>query len=206
MNRLFIIAILLIFGVLVAISGCHKLCSPSHYVFNADGCILQPNKDSIHIGDTLFFTSSTPTLMINLGDGKKIDYSSAVNFGSDLGVAELTGVNTAGDAVSYFSYVPQKGEIYTDPKLSPGRVKQLKYVIQNGSYELSFAIVPNKKGIFGISIADMPDVVADCARSSISLKFSSNINNHLHYLKDIYYGGGQINALDSTHTYCFKVY
>jgi hypothetical protein len=66
--------------------------------------------------------------------------------------------------------------------------------------------VPNKKGIYALSIADMPDVVANCARSAIILKFSSTIDRHLHYLKDIYYGGGQIDSLDSTHSYCFKVY
>ena len=123
MNRQLTIVILLIFGMLVIISGCHKLCSVSHYVFNANDCIFQPSKDSIKIGDTLFFSFSTPTLMTNLGDGKKVDYSSAVNFGSVLGVAELIGINAANDAVSYFSFISQKGEIYTDLKLSPGRVK-----------------------------------------------------------------------------------
>jgi hypothetical protein len=71
-NIRLIIVLIMTFGVLVTISSCHKLCSPSHYVFNADDCIIQPNKDSVHIGDTLFFTSSTPTLMTNLGDGKKL--------------------------------------------------------------------------------------------------------------------------------------
>ena len=206
MDRLFKIPILLIFGMLVIISGCHKLCSTNHYVFNANDCIFQPSKDSIKIGDTLFFSSITPTLMTNLDDGKKVDYSSAVNFGSVLGVAELIGINAANGAVSYFTFISQKGEIYTDLKLSPGRVKQLKYIKINGNYELSFAIVPNKKGIFGISFSDMPDVVADCARSAVTLKFSSTFNTHIHYLKDIYYGGGQINSLNSTYTYCFKVY
>jgi len=144
--------------------------------------------------------------MTNLDDGKKVDYSSAVNFGSVLGVAELIGINAANGAVSYFTFISQKGEIYTELKLSPGRVKQLKYIKINGNYELSFAIVPNKKGIFGISISDMPDVVADCARSAVTLKFNSTFNTHIHYLKDICYGGGQINSLDSSHTYCFKVY
>ena len=207
MVKLFnMIFFILFFCWLMVNYGCNKLCTPNHFVFNATGCVIQPNKDSIRIGDTLFFSSSIPTLMTNLDDGKKIDYSAAVNFGSILGVAEPTGVNTSSGAIDYFSYIPQKGEIYTDPTLSPNIVKQTKYIEQNGNYILSFAIVPKRKGIFFITIADMPDVVKDCARSGITLKFSSAIDSHLHYLKDIYYGGGQISALDSFHVYSFRVY
>ena len=187
-------------------SACHKLCVANHYIFNIDNCIIQPDKDNINVGDTLFFTSITSTTMVNQSDGRSINYSSADNLGSVLGVAELIGTNSSNDAVNSFLYIPMKGRIYTDPTLSPNRVKQLNYIEESGYYKLSFAVVAQRKGVYGLSIADMPDVVRNCDRSVIAMKISENVDSHLHYLRDIYYGGGPINSLDSTHAYCFKVY
>ncbi len=202
----FINIILILIGNCFINSGCHKLCVPNYYNFHIDSTVIKPTQDSIVIGDTLFFESTTSTRMINESDGKLVDYSGADNLGSVLGVGELLGLSQIGDAVNYFSYLPIKGQIYTDNHLSPNRVKQILFAEENDSYKLSFAIVPQKKGIYALSIADMPDVVRKCDRSVISMKFSPNINNHLHYLKDIYYGGGAVDPLDSTHSYCFKVY
>ena len=197
---------MVLFGILLLDPSCKKLCVPASYSFRINNCMIQPDKDSINIGDTLYFNSVFSTTMINLTDGKNIDYSSADNMGDILGVGELIGQNTISDAVKYFSYIPMVGKIYTDSSVDPFRVKQTSYSEENGYYILKFGIVPQKSGIYIFSIADMPDVVRKCARSSIIMQFSSSINNHLYYLKDIYYGGGPIiYSGDPTHTYSFKV-
>jgi len=205
-ENIVIIIILILTGCFFINSGCHKPCVPNHYNFQIDSTSIKPAKDSITIGDTLFFESITSTSMTNKSDRKLINYSGADNLGSVLGIGELVGLNQIGDAVNYFSYIPIQGKIYTDNQLSPNRVKQIIFIEENGSYNLRFAIIPQKKGIYVLTIADMPDVVRKCDRSVISMNFNLSLNNHLRYLKDIYYGGGQINPLDSTHAYCFKVY
>ena len=187
-------------------SGCHKLCTPNYYNFAINNTIFYPELDSITIGDTLFFKSATPTDLINLSDGKQIDYSNSPNFGSIIVFTELIGINQSNDAVGDFTIIPIKGKIYTDSSApSPGRVKQAIYAEENGEYILSFALISKKKGIYCLSTGDMPDVVKHCDRATILMNITDT-NSHLHYLKDIYYGGGIVNHLDSTHNYCVKVY
>ena len=187
-------------------NGCKKPCMRNDYSFENNNSIIQLDKDSIRVGDTLFFTSIIPTTMTDIFGGGVVNYSNAINFASDMGFGELTGLNTYAGAVSSFSIIQQKGNVYTDQNLSPNLVKQLKYVEENGSYKIIFSIVPLRRGIFSLSIADMPSVVRDCDRANIKLKFNPTMHNNLHYLKDIYYGGGQVSPLDSTHTFSFKVY
>lgn len=186
-------------------TGCGKLCHRNYYNFNIASTTFSPSKDSLKLGDTVFLNSKTPTKMINISDGKEIDYSNSSNFGSVLGVGELIGINDTKDAVMNFNFIPIKGQIYTDNGPAPGRAKQVKFLEENGYYILSIGIVPQKKGIYILSTADMPDVVKNCSRAAITMKIT-NVDPHLHYLQDIYYGGGQIYPLDSTHAYCFEVY
>lgn len=192
--------------VLLFFVACHKPCVPNHYTFSIESVLFTPNKDSIRIGDTVFLESVTPTKMMDNANGRTVDYSGANNFGSTLGIGEIIGINNIKDAVDSFSFKAIKGSIYSDPKLSPTRVKQIKYLEENGYYRLSIAIIALKRGVYIISTSDMPDVVRKCDRSTIAMKISNNADQHLHYLKDIYYGSTQIDPLDSTHAYCFKVY
>jgi hypothetical protein len=198
---------IVIFGILFINSGCHKsFCTPHHYNFSINNTIFYPELDSMAVGDTLFFKSETPTNLINIADGKAIDYGKASNFGSIIGFTELVGLNQTNGAVDDFIIISNKGKIYTDNSVpSPDRVKQAIFAEENGEYLLSFAVIPQKKGIYALGTGDMPDVVKNCDRSAISMKIT-NVDPHLHYIKDIYYGGGPINPLDSTHSYCFKVY
>ena len=192
--------------ILLFFVACHKPCVPNHYTFSIDSVLFTPAEDSIRIGDTVFFESATPTKMMDNSNGRTIDYSGVNNFGSILGIGEIIGINNIKDAVDSFSFKPIKGSIYSDSKFSPTRVKQIKYIEENGYYRLSIAIIALKRGVYIISTSDMPDVVRKCDRSIITMKINNNTDQHLHYLKDIYYGSAQMNSLDSTHAYCFKVY
>ena len=187
-------------------AGCKKKCFPMHYDFAIDTTFFYPELDSIAIGDTLFFRSETSNQLSNLADGKKIDYSNSPNFGAIIGFTELIGLNQTNGAVDDFTIIPNKGKIYTDSNVpSPTRVKQVIFAEENRKYILSFALIPNKKGIYSLGTGDMPSVIKNCDRSAISMNIT-NTNSHLHYLQDIYYGGGPISPLDLTHSYCFKVY
>lgn len=199
------ITIALVISLFISAS-CRKKCISMHYNFAIDTTNIYPEFDSIAIGDTLFFSSKTSTQLTNLLDGKKIDYSKSPNFGSIIGFTELVGLSQTNASVDDFSIFPIKGKIYTDNNVpSPETVKQVIFAEEGGEYLLSFGIIPKKKGIYTIGTADLPDVVKDCNRSIITMKIT-NIDPHLHYISDIYYGGGPIDPLDATHSYCFKVY
>ena len=127
--------------------------------------------------------------------------------GDVLGVKEITGLNGKSGAIPYFSIVPEIGKVYTDSTVpSPDMVKQTEYQEQNGFYKLKCGLIPHRPGIYGISIADLPNVAKECDRAAIVMEFSPDLDKHLNYIKDIYYGGGTVPSFDSTHGYCFKVY
>jgi hypothetical protein len=168
--------------------------------------MFYPQRDSIQVGDTIYFLSHSSTHLKNLSTGQNIDYSKSVNFGTAIGAIELSTPNTQIGAVHDFTWVQIKGKVFTDSSIpSPDIVKQAFFAEENGQYVLSFAIVALKKGLFSFSVADMPDVVKNCDRAGIGIKIT-NSDNHLYYLKETYYGGGTIASIDSTHNYCFKVY
>lgn len=188
-------------------SGCHKfLCTRHYYSFSIDTTLLYPLKDSIAVGDTIYFLSRTSTHLKDLSTGQSIDYSKSVNFGTAIGATELSMPNTQRGAVDDFKWIPIRGKVFTDNSIpSSDVVKQGIFAEENGQYILAFAIVPTRRGIFSLSVADMPDVVKDCDHAGITMKLTTT-DNHLHYLKETYYGGGPIASIDSTHIYCFKVY
>lgn len=205
-NLKFIIAILS-FGFLFTNCSCHKfLCTRHNYNFSIDTTVFYPQRDSIHVGDTLYFSSYTSTTFKNIDDGQSIDYSKADNFGGIIGAIELSEPNIEKGAIGDFTWIALKGKVYTDNKVpSPEIVKQAIFTEEDGLYILSVAIIPLKKGIYSLSTGDMPDVVKNCDRATVTMKIT-NTDAHLHYLQETYYGGGPVNKLDSTHTYNFKVY
>ncbi len=195
------------FGFLTINCSCHKLaCSKQFYNFYIGTTLFYPQNDSIHIGDTLYFLSHTNSNLKDVNTEQIIDYSKADNFGSTIDAIELTIPNAKVGAVNDFNWIGIKGKIYTDNGTpSPDIVKQITFEEENEQYILSFAVIPLKTGIFSISTSDLPDVVKNCNRASITMKIT-NTNNHLYYLKKTYYGGGPIASIDSTHTYNFRVY
>lgn len=185
------------------LASCHKLCVPGHFNFSGGIATVLPDKDSIHVGDTLWLTSSLPVNYKYGTDSKVYNLSGATNVGTDIHLATLLGVSDYAGAIDSFLFVPQKGNIVTNP-LAPHGAKTISFWEQNGMYLFSVGIIAKKKGIYALAIIDIPQAMKKCDRISIEIVMK-NADNHLHYLKDIYYGGVTIGRIDSTHTYCFKV-
>jgi len=182
------------------------LCTKHYYNFSIDTTLFYPQQDSIPVGDTLYFLSTTSVRFKNSGNGQIIDYSNADNFGSAIGAIELSKPNIEIGAVDDFKWIILKGKVYTDSSVpSPDQVKQAIFAQDNGLYIISVAIIPLKTGLYSFSTDDLPDVVKNCDRAAITMKIT-NTDNHLHYLRDTYYGGGPVDELSATHTYSFKVY
>ena len=188
-------------------NGCHKPCQKNNYRFNGLG-MFTPEKDSLQIGDTIWYNSSVPNQLMDNNLNQLIDYSGATNFRSQINFGLVSFTNPTGGAVDSFVFIPIKGTISTNPLL-PNAAKTVAYIEQNGKYELSFGFVAQKKGIYFVSVIDIGNSKKDCSDAIISLTLS-NINKHQYYLNAIYFPGSpwgdSIPPIVQTHSYCFKVY
>ena len=204
MSKVFFFSILF----LIVLISCHKLCITSQYNFNGGVANIFPDKDSIHIGDTLWFSSSIPVNLKytsgNSSDSIYYSLSGAKNMITDFHLTTPLGINSQVGAIDSFSFISIKGSIQLNP-LIPHAGKTISYVEEGANYLVTFAIVAQKKGVYFLNIIDIYQAEKKCDKISVVIMMN-NADNHLHYLKDIYYGGGPINPLDSTHSYCFKVY
>ena len=197
----------LIFVSLELIS-CFKLCVPNQYQFNGGTSTIYPDEDSIRIGDTLWFNCSIPlNLKYNTGigsDSANYNISGASNFGTDFHLTSPTGVNMQVGAMDSFTFVSITGGLKIN-KLDPHASKTISFTEIGNNYVASFGIIAQKKGIYALIMLDVNDGMKKCDKFSVTT-FMNNADNHLHYLKDLYYGGAPIDALTATHCYCFKVY
>ena len=138
-------------------TGCPKSCIEANYSFAVNSQIT-PDKDSIHVGDTIFLTSLFPDKLTNQSNGAVIDYSNATDIGSALGVSQFfIGDTIATDAVFNFNYISVTGRIYNDRSIPrPDGVQQLTYQEFNGNYILKIGLIPKVKGLYilGITVMD----------------------------------------------------
>ncbi|HEY2721436.1 MAG TPA: hypothetical protein VGI82_06915 [Chitinophagaceae bacterium] len=193
--------------VFVAISSCHKLCIPAQYDSTGGVATISPDLDSVRVGDTLLFNSIILTEVRysqGASDSGTYNLSGAKNVATDIHLTSPTGFNQQVGAVDSFLFLPKKGAIVTN-ELDPTAAKSISYVEENGNYIFQLGIIAQKKGIYFFDVIDIYQAMKKCDKISVTVLLN-NADNHLHYLKDIYYGGGAISPIDSTHTYCFKVY
>jgi len=123
---------------------------------------------------------------------------------TDIHLTSLLGVNNSPGAIDSFLFLPEKGNIVVNPQtLSAART--IFYKEENGNYIFKLGMIPLKKGIYCFTIVDIYQAMKNCDKISVTI-LMKNGDSHLHYLKNIYYGGENIYSIDATHSYCFKVY
>jgi hypothetical protein len=87
----------------------------------------------------------------------------------------------------------------------PSGSKIISFIEENGRYKANFQMVTLKKGVYCIVIPDVYQAEKNCDKASLAI-YMNNLDNHLHYLQEIYYGGEPIDSLSERNSYCFKVY
>lgn len=197
-----------LFVCLIIFGACHKLCKPAKLSFSGGIASVLPDKDSIQVGDTLWFTTSLPLNYKYLGnnsDSANYNLSSATNVVTDIHLTSLIRVNTPLGAIDSFLFTPPITGSIKAHSLIPDAAKTITYSQSANTYDFSVGIIAQKKGIYCLTIIDIYQAKKNCDKISVGI-ITNNMDNHLHYLKDIYYGGGPIYSIDSTHSYCFKVY
>jgi hypothetical protein len=191
----------------VAISSCHKLCIPAQYDSTGGVATLSPDLDSIRVEDTLWFNSNIPTevrYFQGASDSGTYNLSGAKNVATDIHLTSLLGVNNSPGVIDSFIFLPEKGNIIINPQV-PSAGKTITYTEENGNYIFKLGLIAMKKGIYCFTIIDIYQAMKGCDKISVTVVMN-NSDSHLHYLGDIFYGGGSLFPIDITHSYCFKVY
>jgi hypothetical protein len=198
----------------VVIIGCQKICTQMSYALTGGISTFNPDKDSIRIGDTLWFSSSFPVKLKystnRLGtDSGLVDLSGATNVETDINFDASPKKGTETLALDSFLIIPSIGETEVNPLDQNGSVA-ITFKEEQGNYTVSFAMVAQKKGVYFITTLDIPDSIKNCMNAYLITAIASNIDQHLNYLDSVYFPGSiyepTIPIFDLTHDYCFTVY
>lgn len=184
-------------------------CKQTIYSFQAF-VKAYPDKDSIRVGDSIYFELNAPTQLKDLTTGQVVDYSGAVNFGPSIKYGEFTGDGNASNpgiiaAANSFTNVLMWGTPVNSDR--PEQVRTFLCLEENGEYKFKVAVVPNKKGTFIITIGNTSGVYRrnnECDKATFDLKFQAT-DQHIHFLEQNR-TGYVITDSDREHLYCFKVY
>lgn len=196
-------------AIVILISGCPKPCIEANYSFLVNSEI-KPDIDSVHVGDTIYLTSSFPTKLTDQSSGQMIDYSNSTAIGSTLAISNLpTGDTITKDAVFDFDYVSVNGKIYNDRSIPrPDGVQQIVYAETNGNYVLKVGLIPKKVGNYILGLGDGLSNGRKKSRSCEKASFNitlSNTDQHFYLIKK-WYPNVKIGGYGKMRVYYFKVY
>ena len=199
----------LLFSILLfSMSSCHKFCKPHKFTFKGGIANVYPRNDSIPIGDTLWVKCLIPANLKhpinNSSDSENYNITGSTNLITDIHLTTPTGINMQIGAVDSFIFVDARGSLKPNPLALNGS-KTISFEPGSTYFISEFGIVAKKKGIYFLAVIDIYQATKNCDKFSVSI-LMDNEDNHLHYMRDTYYGGYPINLIDSTHSYCFKVY
>lgn len=139
---------------LLLLTGCPTPCVNELPLYNFYiEARFTPEKDSIQVGDTLYFVSEFQRKLKPNGSQDVVDYLNA-NISGSLSVFELVpNKEFATDAVFNFDYVSLVGQMYNSRDIpSPDGFQQFLYQELADRYQLKIAIIPKKKGVYGLGI------------------------------------------------------
>ena len=204
------VAILLLIALATIFATCKKRLGCNETVYNFEIKVkAHPDRDSIHIGDTIWLEVSVPTTFEDMISGKTIDYSGAENFGTAISFGEMKGgnINDPGSipAANFFDILTIIGKPVQNPQTN--QIKEFLFQELSNMYEFKVEIIPKTKGIFFFAPSDAANVYRTndkCTKASFLLSFA-NTNQHLYYYQNNR-PGYTISDYEQQHMYCFKVY
>lgn len=209
----FIIRYIIIMICLVTISmlSCGKKgrgCADTTFTFQT-GIQAYADKDSIRLGDTIWYEATIPTNLLDVSTKQPINYAGASNLGTVFSMQKLVGGSIADPgttpAAADFKYLLVKGMDVSSSALERNR----EYVFNetNNQYLFKLGIIAQKKGTY-LSAIDNPKNVYrstdKCSKATYLISFT-NTKQHLYFYQNNR-PGYKIEGVELTNTYCFKVY
>ncbi|MEO5907689.1 MAG: hypothetical protein ABIR50_03730 [Ginsengibacter sp.] len=207
MNKIFTAAILLIIAMASIFSTCKKGglgCANTVYNFQIFENVT-PDKDSIHIKDTIFLKVNAPNQLSDLESGSKIDYSNASNLGNVVTLLRFLPANTVQGGMNNFKLILLKGtEVNAVDPLSQ---KDFLFAEENGYYKFNLAIIPKDTGKYVLTIGNAANVFRrndPCSKAGFSINFEAT-DQHF-YLLNLWRPDLILDDQGKTKVYYFKVY
>ena len=194
--------------ILLINAGCPKPCIEVNYSFVVHAQI-NPDIDSVNIGDTIFLSSTFPTKLNDQNTSAKVDYSGSTQIGATLGVYELISTDTlAKDAVFNFDYFSIMGWVYNDRTIpSPDGTQQLSWAEPSGRYELNVGLIPKVSGVYvltiGNGISNGQKDGKNCSKASFNITLE-NTAQHFYLLYN-WNPNAQFFGDGKSRVYYFKV-
>jgi hypothetical protein len=175
-------------------------CAETIYSFTI-AAKAYPDKDSINAGDTIWIELNESANVKDNGGNNIIDYSGAQNLGSAISFIELLGNNASRDAATDFRIKVVKGIETTNT--NSNLYHEFLFTEENKFYVFKAAFIPQKKGIYRISMSNAANVFTSrnkCTKANFTINFKET-NQHL-YFNEMNFG--VIVPLPNG-GYCFKV-
>ena len=145
-----------------------------------------PNKDTIHVGDTIWLEINESTLIRDGRTGDIIDYSGTSNLGTALSFSfRDTAINLWADAANNFNFQIIHGLELRRTKL----VTEYRFVENNGRYLFKLGVIPKVKGLYSLLFSNSDNTYRNsdkCTKASFSIIFK-NTDQH-YYLHPLYTG------------------
>lgn len=177
-------------------------CSKNKHSF-LTGIKAYPDKDSISIGDTIYFEFDEPITLTDRITNQAINYSNAANLGTAIGFAEFIAPNQTNTIVAErFKYHLIVGREIKRPDSS--RFKEYNFSEISSRYKFKLAIIPQQKGVFKLFFSNAENVYRTtdkCTKAFFTIDFM-NTNQHL-YLNEVSFPGNI--PLPGGGIYLFKV-
>ncbi len=153
------------------------------------GIKAYPDKDSIAIGDTIFFEFDEPTTLKDQITNQSINYDNAANLGTDFGFGELIATNQVSDqAAGKFNYYLILGREIK--RSDSNKYREYNFAEISSRYKFKLAIIPQQKGVFKLFVGNAANVYRTtdkCTKSFFTIDFM-NTNQHL-YLNEVSFPG-----------------
>jgi hypothetical protein len=178
-------------------------CANTVYNFEIAGKIY-PDKDSIHIGDTVWLELNIPTNFTDITSNQIVDYSGAENLGSAIGFGEYSVINNPAPAANSFLDVLVKGKKVDNPDIA--QIREFLFEEQNNRYVFKLGIIPKEKGIFGTGFSNAQNVYRNSDKCTKAF-FKINVENtRQHYYLNPNINSSNFDTTKPSGSYYFKVY
>jgi hypothetical protein len=190
----------MVLAAIVSMYSCGKNCTNVTYGFELPVKAL-PDKDTLNIGDTLWFEINHSTDFINT-DGKKITFSNAANLGSLLSFDKLSIAGTFTDhAANLFIFILKEG---TEIKAFDNTwERNYLFAEKDAYYKFLLAVIPKEKGKFRLLFSNSNNTFRKndkCTKANFTINFR-NTNQH-YYLSPFY--TGQTNLVGGDYYFVVK--
>ena len=190
------LSVLLIIAMSCLQFQCRRIfgCTEQKYSFNLP-IVAYPDKEEVAISDTLWFEMKHSVLLMDHLTEEIVNYSGAANLGSAINFSKLNDTIFSEKSVAKFDYILEKG-VDLGRSLDPERLKEYRFVEEDGYYLFKLGIVPKEPGIYLVLFSSAKNVYRhkdECTKASFEMAF---FNTDQHYTLNPNYRGGNLVGRD----------